>query len=132
MNKRVICRARNNINNKKNRNNNISNNKIVVAGLRGGAPYFGRRKGNWGAGRGMRKTSGTGGVGGGLGCWHLLSNHARNSVLCYHLRRLLHGECPYKRGPARVQRQHGDRASGQEALVRRGGGARQLQKRREL
>lgn len=119
MNKRVICRARNNINNKKNRNNNINNNKIVVAGLRGGAPYFGRRKGNGGSGRGMQKKRDGGG--GGLGCWH-----------CIYLRRLLHGECPYKRGPARVQRQHGDRASGQEALVRRGGGARQLQKRREL
>jgi hypothetical protein len=130
VNKRVIfCRARNNINNKKNRNNNINNNKIVVAGLRGGAPYFGRRKGNGGAGRGMQKKRDGGG---GSGCWYLLSNHARNSVLCYHLCRLLHGECPYKRGPARIQRQHGDRASGQEALVRRGGGARQLQKRREL
>ena len=34
------------------------------AGLRGGAPYFGRRKGNGGAGRGMQKPSGTGGGGG--------------------------------------------------------------------
>ena len=32
-------------------------------GLRGGAPYFGRRKGNGGAGRGIEKTSGTGGGG---------------------------------------------------------------------
>jgi hypothetical protein len=58
-------------------------------GLRGGAPYFGRRKGNGGAGRGIEKTSGTGGGGGGLGCWHLLrrtaaqtattSHHARNT-----------------------------------------------------
>jgi hypothetical protein len=93
VNKRVICRARNNINNKKNRNNNINNNKIVVAGLRGGAPYFGRRKGNWGAGRGMRKTSGTGGVGGGgLGCWHLLSNHATVKLECSSFKTASHAE----------------------------------------